>query len=297
MSEPSAHHPVFNHFRPFEGWSEPGFEAWHFGVQVRDWLFTGKSKGVSERRMVKIAHPEIGEEYFEWIALLTAISTCEQRFRMFELGAGWGRWSIAAAMASRQRGLPFDLVAIEPEPSHFEWLEMSFRDNELDPAEHYVRQAAVMPENGSVGLAGANTHEYGQYVTLGIRALLPYWRNKHAVRKVEAISFRELLEKYPQVDLIDMDIQGMEAKVLASVSRELLHRVRIIHIGTHSRKIERELTEIFTRLGWLSAFSFPGHSESKTPFGVVRFEDGVQTWVNPSARTAVRQITGIDQHG
>src|ERR1700680_1300658 len=109
MSEPFNPHPFFRDFHPYEGWSEPGFEPWHFGAQFRDWLFTGKSKGYTERRMVSIGHPELTEEHFDWSAVLRAVATAERHFRMFELGAGWGRWSIAAAMLCRQRHLPFHL--------------------------------------------------------------------------------------------------------------------------------------------------------------------------------------------
>jgi FkbM family methyltransferase len=169
---------------------------------------------------------------------------------------------------------------------------MTFRDNGLDPAEHDLRQAAVMPETGLVTLAGAKSaHEYGHYVAMGLDGLVRRLRHMHASRKASAVGFRELLEKYPTVDLVDMDIQGMEAQTLDSVSRELLERVRIIHVGTHSRKIERELTRIFTRIGWRNVFSFPGHSENDTPFGMIAFpEDGVQTWVNPAAESAIAQM-------
>jgi FkbM family methyltransferase len=292
MSEPFNHHPLFRDFHPYEGWSEPGFEPWHFGAQFRDWLFTGKSKGYTERRMVSIGHPEPTEEYFEWIALLSAVAATERHFRMFELGAGWGRWSIAAAMLCRQRHLPFHLVAVEPEPAHFQWLQMAFRDNGLDPSEHDLREAAVVPEGRTARLAGVNNeHHYDHYVALGIGGFLRRLRGKHSVRKVNVVSLRELLETYPSVDLIDMDIQGMEVKNLACVSREQLQNTRIIHIGTHSRKNEAELKEIFGSMGWLNAFSFPCFSETKTPFGVVKFiADGVQTWVNPAAAAVMQRI-------
>ena len=87
-----------------------------------------------------------------------------------------------------------------------------------------------------------------------------------------------------------MDIQGMEVKNLACVSREQVQDIRVIHVGTHSRRNEAELKEIFTSLGWLNAFSFPCHSETKTPFGVVKFADGVQTWVNPAAAAVMQRI-------
>jgi hypothetical protein len=77
----------------------------------------------------------------------------------------------------------------------------------------------------------------------------------------------------------------MEDKVIRSVTPEDLDRVRILHIGTHSRAVEARLRRTLDRLGWSNAFSFPCYSESQTPFGAVRFEDGVETWVHPQAKS------------
>ena len=292
MPEPFRHHPLFQAFQQVEGWVEPGFEPSHYGASFRDWLFTGESKGLTERRWANVGNPDLGEEYFEWIALLAAVATAKERFRMFELGAGWGRWSVYAAMLCRQRELPFHAVAIEPEPSHFEWLQMVFRDNGLDPAAHDLREAAVAPNARQVGLAGIDNprQEYGHYVATGIKGLVRRLRGGHQMRKVKAVSLASLLENDPRVDLIDMDIQGMEAKVLRSVSAEQLRRVRIIHVGTHSREVEGEIRKSFAQMGWLNAFSFPCYSKSETPFGLVDFEDGVETWVNPAAPCVLERI-------
>jgi FkbM family methyltransferase len=292
MPEIFRHHPLFHTFQPYEGWVEPGFELSYFGANFRDWLFTGESKGFAQRRWESVGYPDVGEEYFEWIALLAAIATANGRFRMFELGAGWGRWSVYAAMLCRQRGLPFRVVAVEPEPSHFERLQMVFRDNGMDRAEHDLREAAVAPDAGPVGLAGIDNprREYGHYVAAGVGGLVRRLRGGHKLRKVNAVSLASLLEKDPCVDLIDMDIQGMEAKALAAVSAGQLRNVRIIHVGTHSPEVESQIRKRFARMGWLNAFSFSCYSECETPFGTVRFEDGVETWVNPAAAPVLERI-------
>ena len=83
-------HRVFSEFAPYEGWAEAGFERGFYGVNIRDWLYLGHSKGYTERRAVHVGHPPLDEEYFEWIALLTTISRARGRFCMAELGAGLG---------------------------------------------------------------------------------------------------------------------------------------------------------------------------------------------------------------
>jgi FkbM family methyltransferase len=292
MPETLARHPVFERFRPFEGWVEPGFEASFFGAKFRDWLFSGESKGLNTGRVERVGYPELNEEYFEWIALLSAVATASQQFRMFELGAGWGRWSAFAAQVCRQRGLAVHLVAVEPEPSHFEWLQMVFEDNALETGEYELWEAAVTTKGGTAALAGEDDprREYGHYVPAGLRGYLRLLRARHASRKVTAVNLEAILDRHPVVDLIDMDIQGVEAQVLAAVPPAKLRGVRMIHVGTHSRKSESGVRKLFIRLGWHHAFSFPCYSASETPFGAVQFEDGVEAWINPAAQELLEMI-------
>jgi FkbM family methyltransferase len=287
-----THHPLFHQFRPFEGWVGAGFEPSYFGAMFRDWLFTGESKGLTSARQVSVGYPPLNEEYFEWISLLAAVATAKRQFRMFELGAGWGRWSVSGAMLCRQRELPFHLVAIEPEPSHFEWLQMNFRDNGLDPGANHLQRAAIAPRGGRVWFAGKDDpkHEYGHYVPLGIGDLIKTVRGRFRSRKVEAVALGTLLDRYPTVDLIDLDIQGMEYEALASVSTKQLQTVRLIHIETHTRKIEGQLKELFDGRGWRNVFCFPCYSQTATPYGSVTFQGGVQTWINPGCRDLLDRI-------
>jgi FkbM family methyltransferase len=287
-----THHPLFHEFRPFEGWVAGGFEPSYFGTMFRDWLFTGQSKGFTSGRQESVGYPPLNEEYFEWISLLAAVATGKDRFRMFELGAGWGRWSVSGAMLCRQRELPFHLVAIEPEPSHFEWLQMNFRDNGLDPAAHHLQKAAIARRGGRVWFAGKDDpkHEYGHYVPLGMGDLIRMVRGRFRSWKVDAVALGALLAQYPTVDLIDLDIQGMEYDALASVSPEQLRAVRLIHIETHTRTIEVRLKRLFDAMGWRNRFCFPCDSETRTPYGMVKFQGGVQTWINPECQDLLERI-------
>ena len=295
MPEVFEHHLLFRAFHTFEGWAEPGFEISFPGVVLRDWLFTGVSKGLAERRRVAAGYPEPSDEYFEWIAMLAAITTASGRFTMFELGAGWGRWSLYAARLCEQRSLPFRLTAVEPEPTHFEWLRMVFRDNGLDPADHDLRHAAISPDKRPVRIAGRDNplHDYGDYVPTGIYGWLRCLLLRHRVRKVSAVTLAELLATCASVDLIDMDIQGMEAAVLGSVTAEQISKVRVMHIAVHSPEVAAQVRGVFQRAGWLNAFSFPCGSKAATPFGTFAFQDGIETWVNSSAATLVELMRGV----
>jgi FkbM family methyltransferase len=279
---PRQAHPVFEMFRAFDGWAEPGFERSYYGINVRDWLFTGTSRGLTDRRAVHIQHPPVEEEYFEWIALLTAIANATERFCFAEIGAGWGRWSVSAAAVCRQKGLDFSLIAVEPEPSHFEWMQMALRDNDIDPEQHELFLAAAAADSGELLLAGHDDPltQYG-HKAIDPRELAD-WRGLDFVfRPVAASSLAQFFARHERIDLVDMDVQGTEHQIVAASIDVLNQKVRMLHVGTHSKEVEAQLASVLWKHGWLNAFSFPSGRDVETCFGRIAFGDGVQTWVNP----------------
>ena len=245
------------------------------------------------------------EEYFEWIDLLSAVIEARERFTFLELGAGYGRWSIRAAAAARQFGIPtIRLCCVEAEPTHFEWLRQTLIDNDLDPDAHLLRCAAVCSQRGlalfEVSTSGgalrfAPGAFYGQRVleppdaptksrarnmirTAGARVL----RIEVApVTTVAAVTLGELAESMSRIDLIDLDLQGSELDVMASAPDVLTEKVRRLHIGTHSKDIERGLREHLGGLGWHCTADYGCSTTAQTPYGPVTFGDGVQSWLNP----------------
>jgi hypothetical protein len=85
------------------------------------------------------------------------------------------------------------------------------------------------------------------------------------------------------VDLIDLDVQGAELEVLEASSEQLCEKVKRVHIGTHGRDIEEGLRARFRALGWENLNDYGSNCECETPYDRIRFQDGVQTWVNPKA--------------
>jgi FkbM family methyltransferase len=280
---PSRRHRVFEQFEEYEGFAEPGFERGFYGVNVRDWLFTGEPRGSLERQRVRVEHPGVSEEYFEWVALLVALTHARKHFCIAELGAGWGRWIASAAVLCRQRGLDYRLIGIEAETSHFDWMKMVLRDNQVDPDEHQIRFGAVAAQEMDLLLAGPNTPK----TVYGHRTIrpeeVPDWQNIDGTvfQAVPGVTIRTLLKDEPFINLMDLDVQGAEYDVLASSFDVLDAKVQIVHIGTHGRAIEADLSAVFQAHGWLNAFMFSCQSHAHTVFGEVDFGDGVQTWVNP----------------
>jgi FkbM family methyltransferase len=282
-SAEAPRHPVFDRFGDFEGWAEPGFERSFYGSNIRDWLYTGTSKGLTDRRYVRVGHPPVDEEYFEWIALLTSVIHAQHRFVFAELGAGWGRWMVSAAAACRQQSVPFSLIGVEPEPSHFDWLRMVLADNDINPEEHELFLGAVGTRDGELILAGPDEPRTAYGNRTIDQQQLASWENikGYIFRPVTSVTLEALFSKHDTIDLVDMDVQGTEGEIVSEGIDVLNRKVRMIHIGTHSAAVEAELTAVFTAHRWLKAFSFRSQTTTNTLFGAVTFGDGVQTWVNP----------------
>jgi len=312
------HHKIFSEFKCAEGFVEAGFAMNFLGVLIRDGLEQGSSQA-KEKRFVTTQFPSFDEEYFEWIDLLEAVTLARGRFSMIELGAGWGRWLVNAVAALRQynRDLPYELIGVEPEPTHFQYMKMHFMDNGIDPSRHQLIQAAVTDKGREVWFyVGRPDQWYGQKIAPGpdfvpesfrqwIRKICrPQWilkvgrlfmkvgrrfmgrfvnegkiRNEQ-VKKVKAVNLSELLGTLDRVDFIDLDVQGAELIVLQPAAEQLDRKVKRVHIGTHSTEIEAGLRRLFSDLGWKNLHDYPLGSENVTPWGTIKFQDGVQSWIN-----------------
>jgi FkbM family methyltransferase len=272
------HHPVIRGFPRWEGKVPPDFIVNFLGVLTRaeyykDYLTT--SVRYPADRIVETEYPPFDEEYFEWIDLLEAVVLAKNHFTMIELGAGFGRWTVNAAVALRQlASLPHTFVAVEAEPTHFQWTIKHLADNFVDPAGVRLIQAAVTSSDGKVGFhlgdspLGKPADWYGQHIG--------------GPHSVDAVSLSTLLRALDTVDLIDIDVQGAELQVLEAAALDVDKSVKRIHVGTHGADIEAGLHSLFGRLGWKCLRSFSCGATVDTEYGAITFADGVQTWLNPT---------------
>jgi len=99
--------------------------------------------------------------------------------------------------------------------------------------------------------------------------------------EVEVFPLDVILAEEPVIDLIDLDVQGAEAEIVETSAPFLNERAKRLHIGTHSHEVEARLRLTLRRAGWYKLWDFPCLSTVNTTFGVVRFGDGVQGWINP----------------
>jgi FkbM family methyltransferase len=271
-----THHPIFERFRPWEGKVPEGFVVNFLGVMRRIHFWepdVENPPAYPADRYVRTDYPPFDSLYLELIAVLEAVMAAEEHFTMLELGAGYGYWTAIAAAALKQtKNLPYTFVPVEADPRHFQWMTEHFRDNGIDAQSVHAMQAAVTATDGKVGF-----HVGGK--TTGMDCLDQAIGGSHMV---DAVSLASLLRPLGTVDLIHVDVQGAELDVLRAGEWELDEKVKRVCVGTHSRQIEEGLRSLFRSLGWKPMRDIPCFSSTETEWGVMSFNDGVQSWLNPS---------------
>lgn len=292
-------HPLFCKFPNHSEPSDAGYQADFLGIRKRSEFLSGPAE---EAMRVETVYPPINEEYFEWIDLLESVLAAKEKYTMMELGAGYGRWSVRAAFAVRlYRQIPFHLVAVEAEPRHFNWIGQHMRDNGIDPSEHTLLRVALSDRAGEtlfyVGTPAGGDNQaaewYGQALVQAYEVVhRPGEANYEGYDVVklasgyEAIQTKcvlldDIMPDTNRIDLVDMDLQGEELKVIASAIDILDRKVVRLHIGTHGPVIETGLRRLLAGHRWECRADYECLKENETPWGPVRFLDGLQSWVNP----------------
>jgi hypothetical protein len=100
--------------------------------------------------------------------------------------------------------------------------------------------------------------------------------------EVGCLSLETLLTSMPIVDLVHCDIQGAESVVLAAARDIVGSRVRRIVIGTHARRIEDDLMDLFSDLGWWLEHESACRPLQQNSGELTLYEDGTQVWRNPA---------------
>lgn len=259
-------HPIFEKFKCYSGPVESCYSTDFLGIKTKTEYFTNNHY---EAHHEDTPYPQFDEEYFEWIDVLESTFLANNSYTMIELGAGWGRWLSRAYAALRQMRpeVVGEFIGVEAEPTHFKWLQEHCKYNHVIHTN--LIEAAVDVNDGEVGFyTGKPAEWYGQCIG--------------GETRVKAISLRSILEPLSNVNLIDLDVQNFEFKILNSV-QDLLSRVQRVHIGTHSTRVERGLRIMFTKLGWKCVNDYALSTTHETKYGTSKFNDGVQTWINPKS--------------
>ena len=290
------HDPVLSHFPPWSGEADGRFAYDFLGIRT-DPAFRVQYSA-DPPGPLHTDYPPPSPTYFEFIAVLEAAvdgaSESRRPFTMVELGAGHGHWLVAVHRAlGRLSTRPTQLIGVEMEGTHYQWMRGHLANNGIDPDAHLVLRAAVGAVDGRAEyrVDPRPDAEYGLRVTAALEdgssfdalvdeARLATPSIQHGVASVPCLRLRSLLATVPRVDLMHLDVQGAEADALEDAATEL-HRVDRIVVATHSRRLHRRVRETFSGVGWTLLQELPFRRRVSTELGDIETLDGLQVWVNP----------------
>lgn len=226
--------------------------------------------------------PISDEEYWEWIDCLEAVNAAvaaRRPFVIMELGARYGPWIARGVQAYRLlagRDAPWKAIGVEGDGIGYQWMQAHMALNDI--ASSPSRTTVLRLLHAAVGVRDGDVVELS-------------WEG--GGYRVKTLSLPTLLANYTSVDLLDMDIQGVELDACRApgAMEALSRKVRRIHIGTHSHEIHRGLVQLFTSSSangdWVVAYSHLGQHNvdlwgglEETAWGRMHFNDGVLSLVN-----------------
>jgi hypothetical protein len=260
-----------------------------------------------------------GEWWFEAINWIEAARAARDHFVMITLGAAYGAQAVGAHRVLQMiNPMPSKLTAVEPVPENHLWLRKHFRDNGLDPDQHWIVSAAISDTNDPVyfpvGGAGSGANNCIATDTLSERKslldgliaqgratevlcnimlhnttgvmkdLLPGQGIDGEIQVLSAVTLRDLLSPFERVDYLEADIQQSEARVFPPYIELLRKKVRRIHLGTHGAETHSMLHTLFEERGWEIVFSYPPDGVYDSRIGSFSLNDGVLTVRNPDLK-------------
>jgi len=194
------------------------------------------------------------------IAIYTEIFKEEDHFLILEffgkdanlvidLGANEGFYTLKL----KQDNPKCKVIAVEPNPLAFEILEKNAKSNKLSDV--ILVNKAVCRKNGKITFEIVENVSAigGKYLGIINRP----WLRKEMVKKIKVncITLNKLFQDYKieKVDILKLDVEGMELEILKS-SRNLLNKIHKIVVEWHSKKIKDNLKKFLKENGFKLVF-------------------------------------------
>ncbi len=138
------------------------------------------------------------------------------------------------------------VIALEPYPHSFELLKRNVEENQLTGVD--LVQAALAPKSGEVTLHADNSgHDWFTTVS----ASLSGWDKRQTTTplQVRGVTLTEVVQG--EIDLLKMDIEGMEGTILKSLKSEF-PRIKNIVMELHpvGGRLPQEILTLLTQSGY-----------------------------------------------
>ena len=283
---------LLERFVRYTGPGTPGFTTNFLGARASTDVYVGNKRfdGIVEGIPAPVGN--LLAETAEWIGTLKAVLSARDRWRILELGAGYGPWMVSTALAARQRGIgDIRLYGVEGDAGHVAFLRQHLTDNGLDPADHVVLHGAVGAADGTATWAevGNSAEVYGGR-PLGGDGVDYHGQAQARLVSLPMFGIAGLLARELEWDLVHIDIQGGEGEVCRAGMAMMSERVRWVVIGTHSRALDGEVMAAFHAAGWALENEKPTIMpwiQGGRTLEMMAIVDGVQAWRNPRLAEAV----------
>lgn len=180
----------------------------------------------------------LGERELEVDCFLSILQDINKPHITFmELGAGYAEWCIALDGVIKHKIVDvipqsYYALAVEGEPLHYMWAAQHFEKNNVKGK---ALQVAVSDRRETVEFSiGNSADNYGQGI-VGVDGFMRGLRSKLSsqTRLIECFTFDQL-NTFEHVDLVHVDVQGAETKVIMGAMGSILAgKVDYWMIGTH----------------------------------------------------------------
>jgi FkbM family methyltransferase len=231
----------------------------------------------------------------EWIAALRGVDVAGKDFVVAELGAGWGPWMADLCQAAKIRGASRTFaVGCEADSLHCEFIHAHLAHNGFAPRDYKLFQGAIGVEKGITlfPVSPDSSSDWGMRpifcateaeADAVVAGKQPDYRGHTFKRfhRVPCFTLADVLEGVDHVDVMHVDIQGDEYRLLKHNLEYVTRCVRYLVIGTHGRQIEGELIGLLAAAGWKLEVEEPCFFDINTPNYSPQI-DGTQGWLNPA---------------
>lgn len=225
-------------------------------------------------------------ETIEYYALLASLeAAAPDRFSFVEVGASYAPWTCAAAVLAKRSGRTnWQVVAVEAARFLFDLIPGHLAENGIAANDPNVRliNGAVASERGVLKFPKVSSPDDNGGQIGDEKNEADYLGRTVEYDDVQAYPLGDVLPP-GLVDLLHVDVQGFEHIILSAAIDVLDARVKAVFVGTHSRKIEGELIELFHGRGWRIVRERP----TKYAYNALRPDavawttrDGGQYWIN-----------------
>ncbi len=230
----------------------------------------------------------------------------------------WGVDPHATGGREMATAMPAKLVAVDGVPENMEMTRKQFRDNGINPNDHWMIEAAMSGDNKPVlfpiGAPGSGTQNCVLTNSGANRmAILDLAKKAGATERlaqsllmrnstdltidlapgteydfsgeitfVSALTLMDLLAPFERVDFVEADLQQSESVVFPPAMDVLTKKVRRVLLGTHGQSTHDRMEKLFRDRGWDIVFSYAPEQTYETPHATFEMNDGVITAVNPA---------------